>query len=152
MGPDGTMGLELFGLACIVGLMSLRIWIQWGRRGSRASYAYDICLGLAFCCNAYITSIDVWSSYRQTKLGPDPPNAELNKKMMDKEFLRVCTHEYSFLPFLSPTTLRSGATPKFSWSTEVTRFIQARADISHRLSLLWVYAIQYFYGWSKHLL
>jgi len=87
MGPEATMALELFGVACSVILAALRVWVQRHRTRTPPSIAYDVLLFVSLTCYLYITSVDVWSSWRETKLPPGLTQGEMAKRLMDHTFM-----------------------------------------------------------------
>lgn len=91
MSPEGTIGMESFGMFAVSCLMILRIWIQRGRRDSTSSKVYEVCIWSAFACYLYITIVDVGSSVKQMhlKLGSEAPPMELNKAMLTVTFQKV---------------------------------------------------------------
>jgi hypothetical protein len=91
MTPHQTIGLELFGVVCTTCLMAVRMWIQRGRRRHvMAAYTYEVCVWIAFICYLYITSLDIWSSFRQLRtLPPDANDLQLNKAMLDPKFQKI---------------------------------------------------------------
>lgn len=93
MDAKATIGMELFGAACILGLTAFRLYIQRKRprRKVGAFYAYETCLWFALATNLYITGMDVWSSWREVKANfpKGTSQKELSKHLIDSKFMKV---------------------------------------------------------------
>lgn len=98
MNPSGRLGLQAFGLACIIFLMLFRIWIH--HRSNRVKgtcfYVYEACMWASFFLNVFMHSFDIWSSHLEIRLGPHASEAQFNK-LLDEKYLKVSTHSYDVI-------------------------------------------------------